>query len=302
MKKTLRVITLFIICLCFSCILPGHTEAAKRNAGDVAKLQKIINSQIKQTPPHSPSLSKDIKTDKHYKWDKNGYLKSIYWDTSPLYGSMKIPSFKKLKSIYIYDTVMLKVLKIEDNKSLKSLICHNNPFGADEQDENYGFNKLQIKGCHNLRRISTGGNNKNSINLDLSNYPKLKELSLDLNYIKEIDLSQNKQLESLDLSYNDLEEIDLSNNNKLKKINLNNNKLKKLDISNLTNLQELQCSGNQISSLDLTNNTKLETLYCPRNKITELDIHNCKKLIENSVSYFQDSLICDNNVKIKKHK
>lgn len=300
MKKLVKIAAVFITCLCLSSILPGHAEAAKRNAGDVAKLQKIVNSQIKQTPPYKSSLSKDVKTDKHYKWDKNGYLKSIYWDTSPLYGSIKIPSFKKLKSIYIYDTVMLKILKIEDNKALKDLICHNNPFGADEQDENYGFNKLEIKGCHNLRRISTGGNNKNSVNLDLSNYPKLKELSLDLNYIKEIDLSQNKQLESLDLSYNELEEIDLSHNNKLKKLNLDKNKLNKLDISNLTNLQELQCSGNQISSLDLTNNKKLEALYCPNNKITELDIHNCQKLIENSVSYYQDSLVCDNNVKIKK--
>lgn len=300
MKKTFKLTAVFIACLCLSCILPGYAVAAKRNAGDVAKLQKMVNLQIKQTPSYSPGLSKNVKTDKHYKWDKNGYLKSIYWDTSPLYGSMKIPSFKKLESIYIYDTVMLKVLEIEDNKSLKKLICYNNPFGADEQDENYGFNKLEIKGCHNLRRISAGGNNKNSINLDLSNYPKLKKLSLDLNYIKEIDLSQNKQLESLDLSCNELEEIDLSNNNRLKKLNLNNNKLKKLDISNLTNLQELQCSGNQISSLDLTNNKNLETLYCPHNKITELDIHNCKKLIENSISYFQDSLICDNNVKIKK--
>lgn len=300
MKKLFKIIIVFMVCLFISCILPEDALAAKRNAGDVAKLQKIVNSQIKQSPSYMSKLSKNVKTDKHYKWDKNGYLKSIKWDTSPLYGSITIPSFKKLKSIYIYDTVMLKVLKIENNKSLEDLICFSNPFGKDEQDENYGLNKLEIKGCHNLRRLATGGNNKDSFNLDLSNYPKLQQLSLDLNYIKEIDLSQNKHLVSLDLSDNELEEIELSNNNKLKELNFNNNKLKKLDVSNLTNLQKLLCSDNQISSLDLTNNKKLEELYCPRNKITELDIHNCKKLIENSVSYSQNSLICDYTVKIRK--
>ena len=53
MEKLVKIAAVFITCLCLSSILPGHAEAAKRNAGDVAKLQKIVNSQIKQTPPHS---------------------------------------------------------------------------------------------------------------------------------------------------------------------------------------------------------------------------------------------------------
>ena len=48
MEKLVKIAAVFITCLCLSSILPGHAEAAKRNAGDVAKLQKIVNSQIKQ--------------------------------------------------------------------------------------------------------------------------------------------------------------------------------------------------------------------------------------------------------------
>lgn len=317
MKIQLKLIAIFIACLCISSFLPANTRAAKRNAGDVAKLQKIVNIQNKKG---SSPLSKDVKTDQCYTWDKNGYLKSITWDACGLYDSINIPSFKKLKSIYIYDTTMLKVLRVADNKSLKSFVCYSNPFGKDEMDEHYGLDMLEIKGCHNLRRLATGGNNKNSFKTDLRNFPKLKRLSLDLNYIKKLDLSNSKQLVSadlsdnnleeinlsnnqklvyLDLSYNNLEETSFSNNKKLKELNLNHNKLKTLDVSNLTNLQILKCSDNKISSLDLTHNKKLEKLFCPHNNITELDIRNCKKLIKN-ITYPYTMLVYDTNITLKK--
>ena len=46
MEKLVKIAAVFITCLCLSSILPGHAEAAKRNAGDVAKLQKIVNSRV----------------------------------------------------------------------------------------------------------------------------------------------------------------------------------------------------------------------------------------------------------------
>ncbi|MCI9079288.1 MAG: leucine-rich repeat domain-containing protein [Lachnospiraceae bacterium] len=293
MKKLLLIISIFISCFCICSIFPEHATAVKRNAGDVAKLQKIVNAQ------HKSSLSKNVKTDKCYTWDKNGYLKSIEWDACGLSGSIKIPSFKKLKSIYIHDTTMLKVLKIANNKSLKSFVCYSNPFGRDEQDKNYGLNRLEIKGCHNLRHLAAGGNNKNSFKPDLSNYPELKHLSLELSYIKRLDLSKNKQLINLNLADNNMETINLANNRKIKELNLSNNKLNALDISNLTNLRVLYCSNNQIPTLDLTNNKKLKELSCYNNKITELDIHNCIKLQDYNV-YPYNTIIHDVNVKIRK--
>lgn len=57
-----KIITILITFFSLAFIIPANTQAAERNADDIARLKKIVNEQIKK----GANIYKDIKNDHNY--------------------------------------------------------------------------------------------------------------------------------------------------------------------------------------------------------------------------------------------
>ena len=116
MKIILKILKLYLICLLFLVIIPRPAEAYGRNPDEVVKLQKFVNSQIKK----GTKLPKyDVKWDNmHYEWDDNGNLKRIDWRGCNFIGSIKLPAFNKLETVFINESPGLKCFDAGVNPSL----------------------------------------------------------------------------------------------------------------------------------------------------------------------------------------
>lgn len=256
MKKLFRIIYTFILCLCFAGVLSKPAEAARKNPDDVTKLQKFVNEQIKK----GAMLSGNVKQNTgnvQYKWDKNENLKEIVWWECNLTGSIKLPSFKKLKSVSVKVNPGLKAFDAGRNPSLTTLAitgCTKSTFEI--YNKRFAINKLSVKGCKNLETLYAGWNN-----------------------IKYIDLSNNKKLELLDLSGCKLKELDISSNKKLDCLIISyNKKLSGINLKNCPFIRFLDISGNKFLKLNLSHNTRLETFYCDMTRFTKIDLRKNNKI------------------------
>ncbi len=273
-----KIITIFITFFCLALILPANTKAAKRNANDITKLKKIVNEQLKK----GANISKDIENDYNYTWDKNGRLESISWDYCNLIGDIKIPSFNKLKSLKISRNKELKSITVEDNKSLEEIAFSGYEDYENEQSVYFPYDKIEIKGCINLKSITIYNANKiktGSSGLDLSRYTNLKELNLHFCSLKNLDISNNKKLTRLDISNNNFEKIDLSNNKNIQTLVLDFNNFSAIDIKNNTKTEYLDISFNPCTEFYFTTLKNLKILTCESTKLTKLDLSDSKKLV-----------------------
>lgn len=274
MKKT---ITIFITFFCLALILPANTMAAKRNANDIAKLKKIVNEQLKK----GATISKDIENDYNYTWDKDGNLESISWDYHNLIGNIKIPSFNKLKSITISRSKELKNIIVEDNKSLEEIIFYGYEDYENNQIIYYPFDKVEIKGCINLKSMTIYNANKiktGSSGFDLSMYTNLKELNIQFCNLKNLDISNNRKLTRLDISHNNFEKIDLSNNKDIQTLVLDFNNFSVIDIKNNTKTEYLDIGFNPCTEFYFTTLKNLKNFICESTKLTKLNLSDSKKL------------------------
>ncbi|MEO1627074.1 MAG: hypothetical protein AAFV25_18120, partial [Bacteroidota bacterium] len=86
-------------------------------------------------------------------------------------------------------------------------------------------------------------------NLDLTNNPQLRVLSLRYVLLSNIDISQNLLLEECTLAFTKIREVDVSKNTALTKLELSANIISAIDLSQNVNLRTLALANNQLTSL-----------------------------------------------------
>lgn len=265
MKKILKIIYTFAVCLCFAGMFNKPAEAARKNPDEVAKLQKFVNSQLKK----GTKLPKyDVTWDNtHYEWDDNGNLKRIDWRGCNFIGSIKLPAFNKLETVFINESPGLKCFDAGVNPSLIRLdIVGGTPTHFKMNKTKSALKKLSVKKCK-----------------------KLKVLYADWNSLTHIDLSNNRKLESLNLSRCKLRSLNLSNNKKITDFDISyNKKLPGINLKNCTYIKSLDISGNKFTRLDISKNIRLEELIFNETKFTKIDLRRNKNL--KKVSCYNGSL------------
>ncbi len=278
MNRMVKALILAIVPAFALSAVPCHTIAAGRNASDVAKLKKVVN----ELNSNGANFSTNVETDYAYTWDKDGSLESIDWTGHGVKGDVTIPSFNKLKTIQFSVYESLQSLVVEDNKSLENIFCYGQEDYNDENGyENYQINKLQIKGCTNLKslNVSCVGKIENSSNgLDLSKYTNLDEINIYSCNLGSIDVSHNRKLTRLDVKNSKIKELDLSNNKKLETLCLDLNDISVLDIRNNPDISYISIHSMPCTEIYFTTLKKLENLWCSNTKIKKLDLRDAVKL------------------------
>lgn len=123
--------------------------------------------------------------------------------------------------------------------------------------------------------------------IDLSRWPNLKNLNLQLNWLSAVDLSALSNLRYLELSSNaDLAAIDLSGCPLLETVSLGHTPLTQIDLAGLSNLREFYAPRTKITSFDASPaSATLEVLNIFSNfDLKELNITGCSALKELSIS------------------
>ncbi|MFK7775229.1 MAG: T9SS type A sorting domain-containing protein [Saprospiraceae bacterium] len=120
--------------------------------------------------------------------------------------------------------------------------------------------------------------NIDAVNLSISDltgieaFTEITGLNCWNNNISNVDLSQNPKLLNLTFTTNNLSSLDLSNQPLLETLDLAGNNISSLDVSIFPNLTHLNASGNNLQNINLTNNINLVNLYIANNSITTVDI------------------------------
>ena len=255
MKNLFKIVYVFMMCLCFTSIFPKPAEASSKNPDDVAKLQKFVDAQLKK----GTKLPKyDVTWDNtHYEWDGNGNLKRIDWRGCNFIGSIKLPAFNKLETVFINESPGLKCFDAGVNPSLMRLdIVGGTPAYFKMDKTKSALKKLSVKKCKGL-----------------------KVLYADWNSLTHIDLSGNKKLESLNLSGCKLRSLNLTNNKKITDLDVSyNKKLPRVNLKNCTYIKSLDISGNKFTRLDISKNIRLEGFDFNETKFTKIDLRRNKNL------------------------
>ena len=111
-------------------------------------------------------------------------------------------------------------------------------------------------------------NENQIIEIDISKYPKLKELVCRINKLTKLDVSKNTELEQLICGNNQLADLDVSKNAKLKWLLCGNNQLMCLDVGKNEALEYLDCNENLLTDLDVSRNVLIEELDCAGNNFS----------------------------------
>lgn len=176
----------------------------------------------------------------------------------------------------------LKNLNLSSNTKLRILSCFNN-----------SLEELDVSKNPDLEVLSCSMNDFQKP-IDVTNNPKLKEISVSCKVQKKIDLSNNPELESFSSEWGALTSVDFTKNPKLKVIRVGHNFIEKLNLSHNEELEELSCYDNLgLTKLNLSYNKKLKVLLCNGCSLETLDFSECKDLT-NIKCY--DNMISEENM------
>ena len=142
-----------------------------------------------------------------------------------------------------------------------------------------GFHSLKYADCPKLAKLSLISTALT--NLDISNYPNLKEVIVGRsNSLTEVTFSSLPLLKRIELFNNSVSSLDLKNIKSLEFLDCSENKLTNLDIQGLANLIELRCTKNKLTSLHTSDFRKLEKLDFSYNEIKNINVTNLNNLIQ----------------------
>lgn len=122
-------------------------------------------------------------------------------------------------------------------------------------------------------------------NLDPTQNPELRRISIDNSGVKHLDVSQNAKLEILNVSDCGFSELDVTHNAMLRELYIANEssqsdaqRIKTLDLSQNPQLYRLFFQGNALTSLDLSHNLEMQSIYGSWNKLNDLDVSMLMKM------------------------
>lgn len=194
-------------------------------------------------------------------------LFQIVLSWNPDITSIDLSNQTELESLGMGFCDNLEYVNVSHSSKLKQLMLGKG------QGSFSGILQLDKTDFPDLYNLDLTGNNLPSV--DVSVYPKMKQLLVGANALKTLDVSQNPALETLDMSANPgLREIDLSNNPELKQFCCfssggTEQGLLALDFSKNPKLKDLRFSETAITEIDLSKNLSLEEVHIGGNSLLD---------------------------------
>ena len=214
------------------------------------------------------------------KWDSDGNVISIDFDSIGLSGKLDLSSFtaldtlectnNKLSDLILPEKENLDMycdgnyLSMNPKEDLYKKLSHyadngsNVSFSNQSVPENAKFNTTELT---KLKQFANADNNLEILGWDIDNpasYTGIQWILIngtyyvdkinlsDLQLSGNVDLSKFAYIKEIDLSNNNITEINVAKCNLLENLNVSSNKITKLDISNISNLKTLFCSNNYL--------------------------------------------------------
>lgn len=162
----------------------------------------------------------------------------------------------------------------------------------------YSFSNLSgLENFTNLRNLTCGSivtfqnsmpslisfgfssNTLSNLNIIVSRFPNLTNLSCSGTNLIVADVSLLTNLKNLSIGNSSLATINVAQNTTLEYLYCESNQLTAIDVTQNINLKELRCGFNQISSLNISNNNALQVLYCYNNNLSNLNVSQNPDLI-----------------------
>lgn len=273
----------------------SHQELKQLDLSQNKRLKVLVLEYMRGTAIHLPSLPQLEE------------LTIRYSDIETL----DLTGFPNLKKISISDCGKLQSIRLQQ---CKRLVTVNAKFNSKLQeivaDDTIKPQTLKIFHCEKMTHLDSldlselkclelWGTPIN--NLSSARFPKLKNLSLDLDAQPMFDFQSLKGLVSLDISddrtirvldvsmlpnlsslswrFGVVERVKFGKKSRFKKINLFSNRLSGAwNLSKFKNLKTFDCCNNKITSLDLGKSDQKLTLYCFNNRLKKINAKHVPNL------------------------
>ena len=171
----------------------------------------------------------------------------------------------------------------------------------------YSLFEINISNLPLLKEISLDDGVLTS--MQIQNLPSLETLQCVHNNINVFNINNLPSLKALSCVQNNISVLNLSGFSQLERLYCTQNNLTSLNLDNLLNLTEVICQGNQISSLNTSSNINLQNLEIGGNSMSSLIVNPNLYYLECSYNFFTNLdlsyvtnltvLKCNNNPLLK---
>lgn len=122
----------------------------------------------------------------------------------------------------------------------------------------------------NIETLSLYNNNVTQLDIDLRHFPKLKQLNLARNNLKNFVLSDLKSLEEIYVFGSQIQILQLSNLDNLQILKANNNKIVNFTYTNTPQLRKIYIFDNKMETVNIYDLSALQYMDCRENPMPDV--------------------------------
>lgn len=137
--------------------------------------------------------------------------------------------------------------------------CHSKGIQSLSGLENYS----------NVTLLSFHNNKLPQLDIDLTQFPLIKEINLARNNIKKLILSDIPTLEAVYVFGNGLQHLEVHNLTNIQVLRANNNKIEFFDYSNAPNLNKIYIFNNKLESINIHDLPAMQYMDCRENPMPD---------------------------------
>lgn len=267
------------------------TSVKWKITGDIKKYVSFAKNKVsisETTKSSKATASNKIYARKAVSKAKTGYIKvTVTGKNGKKYTISNMIKLSATKTTPTPDTNQEAAVSknANDVAVLKKIIQEQKALGAvvseDLDSTEYTWTEMETESGKELRLTGIDWSSKKlSGEISVVGLEQLKSFYVDKNELTSLDVSENPKLTNLSGSYNQLRSLDISRNPALTRLHCPDNELSSLDISGNPKLTELYCNFNELESLDVSGNPELTILVCSNNQLSSLDVSGNPELIQ----------------------
>lgn len=175
-----------------------------------------------------------------------------------------------LASVNISDCERLSYLHIDNRRRYDEQTGEH----IIEEDITY----FRLFNCPELSSLTVSHGNMEKWSVNLTGFPKLKNLDISGNRLDRLNVSRCDSLQTLNFEDNKVSRLDLSENKFLEHLEARGNGMTTLDISGCDKLREVNVAYNSLTSFDISNKKYLESLNVEGNPLRSINTSGCENL------------------------
>ncbi len=196
---------------------------------------------------------------------------------------------------------LLASVNITDCESLSDLRVDNRT----HYDEQIGeiiseadITSFRLFNCPELSFLTVSHGNMENWSVNLTGFPKLKDLDISGNRLDRLNVSRCDSLRTLNCVGNKISRLNLSGKEFLEHLEARGNGMTTLDISGCDKLREVNVADNSLTSFDISNKKCLESLNVDGNPLRSINTSGCENL-RSLYAEFSGEFIAENSFKIE---